>query len=295
MYICKTPILLLLFNRPDLTSRALKQLRLVRPTVIYISCDGPRLNRPSDIEKISQIKNLISTIDWDCKVHSNFYESNLGCGRAVSSGISWFFESVEYGIILEDDISVNEYFFMYQEFYLEKLKETTDIGSVCGFNIFGDYANRNFLSNYPHIWGWGTWKRVWSRYKLDFNESSKDLELVFRRSLPLNGSTIRRLSLYGIKVRDKVDNIDTWDFQFALLLCRYGLKSVYPGLNLVENIGFGQESTHTKDFVKIRKFDLALFHDKLELNLKYDKQRFTVEFPSIFNRVQRKLQLKKNK
>jgi hypothetical protein len=289
MYICQTPILLLLFNRPDLTSRALDQLRLVRPKFLYVSCDGPRLDKPSDLEKISNIKNLVSTIDWDCKVYTNFFESNLGCGRAVSCGISWFFEYVEYGIILEDDISVNEYFFRYQEFYLEKLKDRTDIGSVCAYNILGDFARSNFLSNYPHIWGWGTWRRVWNKYKLDFDESSKDLELVFRRALNLNGSTIRRLSLYGIKVRDKVDNIDTWDFQFALLLCREGLKSVYPGLNLVVNLGFGIDSTHTLDFVKIKKYDFTLIHDRLELDLIYDKRRFSLEFPSIFKRIQNKL------
>jgi hypothetical protein len=289
MYICETPILLLLFNRPDHTSRALDQLRIVRPKILYISCDGPRIDNPSDIEKINKIKNLVSTIDWECKVYTNYFESNLGCGMAPSLGISWFFEHVEYGIILEDDISVNDYFFKYQEFYLEKLKDRTDIGCVCGYNILGDYARSNFLSNYPHIWGWGTWRRVWNKYKLEFGESSEQLELVFRRALNIKESTIRRLSLYGIKVRDKVDNIDAWDFQFALLLCKEGLKSVYPGLNLVVNLGFGIDSTHTVDFVKIKKYDFTLIHDRLVLDPKYDKRRFSLEFPSFFERIQNKL------
>ena len=46
---------------------------------------------------------MITNVDWDCDVKKLYRQKNLGCKIAMSNAITWFFENVEEGIILEDD------------------------------------------------------------------------------------------------------------------------------------------------------------------------------------------------
>ena len=98
-----TPVLLLAFNRPDLTLKVYDVIRLVKPKKLYVSIDGPRLNNQTDLTNINIITSIFNNIDWDCEFKLNKFNNNLGCGMAISQGINWFFKEVEYGIILEDD------------------------------------------------------------------------------------------------------------------------------------------------------------------------------------------------
>ena len=43
-----TPILFLLFNRPDTTEKVFNVIRKIKPKYLYIAADGPRLHRPED-------------------------------------------------------------------------------------------------------------------------------------------------------------------------------------------------------------------------------------------------------
>jgi len=104
------PILVLAFNRPERLRGLIARLREVRPASLFLSVDGPRQNSESDARLVFEVQQLVAEIDWPCDVHTNFRSENLGCGRAVSTGIDWFFRNVDSGIILEDDVLPNPAF-----------------------------------------------------------------------------------------------------------------------------------------------------------------------------------------
>ena len=107
------PILVLAFNRPERLRGLIARLREVRPAFLFLSVDGPRQNNESDERLVAEVHKLVADIDWPCDVHTNFRSENLGCGKAVSTGIDWFFQHVDSGIILEDDILPNADFFTF--------------------------------------------------------------------------------------------------------------------------------------------------------------------------------------
>ena len=95
-----SPVLLLLFNRPNETRQLLEVISKVKPKQLFISIDGPRNDNDKDqINKI--LDNISENINFDCDLRIQKQEKNLGCGLGPRAGISWFFENVEEGIIQE--------------------------------------------------------------------------------------------------------------------------------------------------------------------------------------------------
>ena len=64
------PILLIIWRRPDTTKVVINAIKNIKPSSIYIACDGPRLGLEEELEKVNSTKNLaIESIDWDCIKH----------------------------------------------------------------------------------------------------------------------------------------------------------------------------------------------------------------------------------
>ncbi len=243
-----TPVLFLVFNRPDTTEKVFAQIRKIQPTFLYIAADGPRTNKPGEKEICEEVRNLVlENIDWHCEVKTLFRDKNLGCGRAVSQAITWFFEHVEEGIILEDDTVPSLCFFNFCNILLDRYRDNSEVMIISG-NNFQNGINRGdgsyYFTKYVHIWGWATWKRTWDLY--DFKiQKWKNLKNKNCAHLFIN----KEEKNYWINIFDKMyeHQIDTWDYQlFFLTLTNQGLNIV-PNINLVSNIGFNESSTHTKD------------------------------------------------
>ena len=129
-----TPILFLIFNRPQCTRKVFEEIRKNRPKRLYISADGPRCGVSSDAENCRLARQIATEVDWDCTVKTFFREENIGCGRAVQSGISWFFEHEEAGIILEDDCLPDATFFEFCGEMLRKYADDERIMHISGHN-----------------------------------------------------------------------------------------------------------------------------------------------------------------
>ena len=158
------PVLLLMFNRPDLARQVFDSIRAVKPSRLYLSVDGARQGRPEELEAVQQCRALKDEVDWDCEVKTLFQESNLGCGCGVRSGIDWFFENEERGIILEDDCKPHPDFFVFCSEMLDKYRDDTRVFSVAGFNELPVTAFQGAsyeFSVYNLIWGWASWRRAW--------------------------------------------------------------------------------------------------------------------------------------
>ncbi|MCF6407035.1 glycosyltransferase family 2 protein [Chitinophaga filiformis] len=234
----KTPILLLIFNRPQQAIRILESIREQRPPELFIAADGPRHNKPGEAALCRETRDaILQRLDWPCKVHTLFRDHNLGCAFAVSSAIDWFFSQVEEGIILEDDCLPDPTFYYFCENLLERYRDNTRIMHIGGTNYQAGVTRGNasyYFSRYSHIWGWATWKRAWKYY---------DFTLLRYRNVPPD----------EIPVQFKWDleafyeqKMDTWDTQwFLTVLFNKGL-AITPNTNLIRNIGYGKEATHTR-------------------------------------------------
>lgn len=247
-FVFKTPVLFLVFNRLDTTKKVFNKIRDAKPPRLYISSDGAREQKQNENEKVVEIRKfLIENIDWNCEVKTLFNETNLGCKLAVSNAINWFFKNEEQGIILEDDCLPNTSFFIYCQNLLEKYKNDKNVFLISGdgrvsskVSISNDYC----FTKYPMIWGWASWSRVWEKY--DVNISNwKDNNHSFLNDLITNKKT----KLFWVNIFNKLYNnqIDTWDFQFVYLLLQNKANCIVPKYNLISNIGFGQNATHTSD------------------------------------------------
>lgn len=241
-----TPVLFLIFNRPDTTIRVFETIRLAKPKKLYVAADGPRPGKVGELEKCEATRAIINNVDWECKVETLFRDTNLGCGKAVSQAITWFFENEEEGIILEDDILPHPDFFPYCEELLEKYRYSDDVGIISGRNyLFDDIKPEDsyYFSSIAHIWGWATWRRTWSKYTFDLSKIKKrdvtsTLKLFYDKKEYRNFWKLMLLQM-------RLQPIDTWDYQLVFSLFVNRLLSIVPAINLVENIGFGEDATHT--------------------------------------------------
>lgn len=247
----ETPLLFLVFNRPDTTQKVFDKIREAQPPRLYVAADGPRQNRTGEAEKCEEVRNIATNVDWDCEVKTLFQEQNIGCGPGPAAGISWFFENEKHGIILEDDCVPSKSFFPFCEVLLQKYANDNRIMHING-NNFGA-SDGNFLPSdftyhfgrFPQVWGWATWRRAWAKYNFKIPNlarvsiTNEYWNEIFINNRYKNEQMRRWKNVFGIKG-------NTWDFQWQFsLISNHGL-TIVPKKNLISNIGFGDDATHTK-------------------------------------------------
>ena len=265
-----TPIAFIIFNRSNTTERVFAEIVKAKPPKLLVIADGPREWREREAEKCAEVRSIISRIDWDCEVLTNFSEVNLGCKQRVSSGLDWVFDQVEEAIILEDDCLPHPTFFRFCQELLEKYRDDQRVGMISGDNFqFGQIRNHDsyYFSNYSSLWGWASWRRAWKHYDVKATLWPK-----FRDEDWLSGiSHSRREKAFWIRSLDKVfsNKIDTWDYQWVLASMARGALSVTPNVNLISNIGFGPDAAHT---VEVSRFS----------NMKIESMNFPLRHPIIF-------------
>lgn len=242
-----TPILFIIFNRPDTTRRVFDEIRKIKPQSLYVAADGPKIKQAGEVDLCEETQKIASDVDWPCDVHTNFSETNLGCKIGVSKAIDWFFEKVEAGIILEDDCLPDQSFFLFCQELLEKYRDTDKIKMISGNNFQGGIQRGEasyYFSRFPHIWGWATWRRAWNDYDVSMRsypqfKSEGKIKDIF---------TNQKVQRYYISLFDRLyrNEIDTWDGQWVYSIYKKNGLSIIPNTNLVSNIGFGPNATHTK-------------------------------------------------
>jgi hypothetical protein len=276
----RTPILFLIFNRPEVTEKVFNEIRRRKPKYLYVAADGPRDAKEGEREKCEITRKVVlNNIDWECDVKTLFRDQNLGCGRAVSEAITWFFENVEEGIILEDDCLPDPTFFTFCSELLARYRNDTRIYSITGSNFQDGIKRGNgsyYFSRFPYIWGWATWRRAWINYDFEMKElqkflASDTLKLIFHENEVIN---------FWKESLIKSKKIDTWDFQWSFTLWFKNAYSISANQTLVQNIGFGSEATHTKDVnakisnMKIGKIDQILHPANIIVNQEADQYTF---------------------
>ncbi|MEO8085525.1 MAG: nucleotide-diphospho-sugar transferase [Bacteroidota bacterium] len=244
----QTPILFLIFNRPDHTRIIFEAIKAIKPAQLFIAADGPRQSVFEDIENCKKAREVIHQIDWDCDLKILFRDENLKCRYAVSSAINWFFDQVEEGIILEDDTLPDISFFTFCEELLIRYRDNERIRHVNGTNwLLGKNftgSDSYYFSNYCHPWGWATWKRAWKDFDVHlagFDES----KLRNRLNQFTEKSEVVEFWINNLKATDSKE-IDSWDYQWFYALWMNNGLAATSAVNLITNIGFGENATNTK-------------------------------------------------
>lgn len=274
-----TPVLLIIFNRPQTVRQALDALRLVKPKHVYVAADGPRADRPEDSPKCVAARAVIDEIDWPCEIQTYFREENRGCGHGPAEAITWFFEKVEAGIILEDDCLPDPSFFPYCAELLEKYRDDSRIAIVSGTNPVGNWRDKNrsyLFSTMPSTWGWATWRRAWEKF--DYEGSAwrtEDGKAKVRQTLG-NDRYFQHFSRQ-FDIHFKEVRPDVWDYQWYFCCLYHGSIGIVPARNLISNIGFDENATHTfnakdaKAGLPTRSLDIPLRHTPFRIDQMFDR------------------------
>jgi len=293
-----TPILFIIFNRPDVTQKVFNEIKRIKPKKLYVSADGPRIGNDEDIINCKMTREIIRDINWDCKLSTRFLKNNLGCGLAVSSSISWVFEKEASVIILEDDCLPSKSFFYYCQELLEKYKYSDKIWMISGNNYNEEFDFNNsyvFSAIGHHIWGWATWKRAWA--KMDITK--KYYYDIIKKTNIYDLYTDQKHGVFFDKLFSNFYNKDnvthTWDYQWNFIISTNRGLTAVPRKNLVSNIGLLGIHTNSKHSFHNRKisenFHISNHPDEINQDLEYDQFHFNNHWkkvvikPSLFRKV----------
>jgi hypothetical protein len=242
----ETPVVFLVFNRPGHTRQVFEAIRRARPPRFYVVGDGPRPDRPDEAGRVDEVRKIISNgVDWPCEVRTNYAETNLGCGRRISSGLNWVFAQELEAIVLEDDCLPDPTFFRFCAELLTRYRENVRVGMISGCNFQNSPPANGasyYYSAYNHGWGWAAWRRSWQLFDWHMARWT-----ALRPSPWLNEFLGSRLA--AIYWRERFDMtqsgyIDTWDYRWTSALWAHDALAVLPSKNLVTNIGFDSAATH---------------------------------------------------
>ena len=243
-----TPVLLIAWRRPQTLCQVIDAIRPVAPSRLFVACDGPNPDRSGEVDKVAETRALIEReIDWPCQIERFYSDINQGCRLGVSRAITWFFEQVEEGIILEDDCVPHPDFFPYCQILLERYRVDTRVWCISGNNFQnGQWRGDGsyYFSRYNHCWGWASWRRCWQNYDAGLSHwpalrDSGFLSIMFADPIERQyWSRIWQLLFDRGKP-------DTWDYQWAFTCFVNGGLTALPNRNLVNNVGFGEDATHT--------------------------------------------------
>lgn len=294
----ETPVAFMVFNRPEKTARVFERIREARPKQLLVVADGPRATRPEETQRVAAVRRIIDTVDWDCEVIRNYADENLGCGKRISSGLSWVFNTVEQAIVLEDDCLPHPTFFRFCQEMLQRYAGDTRVMHVCGTSVMPDPAGDPqgyTFSCFNYIWGWASWRRAWQHYDFTLSRWPVFKQRGLLRAVFDAPQDMR----YWENIFDLVSagKMDTWDFQWTFTCWSQGGLCVVPNVNLITNIGFDAEATESKKLSPLANVpalaaQFPLQHPPFVVRDRRRDQRVQdaiFQFPTLFQRARDKV------
>ncbi len=101
-----------------------------------------------------------------------------------------------------------------------------------------------YYSRLSHCWGWATWRRSWVRY----DEHLRDWPAIKTAGLMREYFARPEQRRFWTHIFDQMHQHtgpSTWDYQWFYTNLIHHSLAVVPRINLIENIGFGADATHT--------------------------------------------------
>ena len=247
----QTAVLFLVFNRPDTTAQVFEAIRQAKPPRLYVAADGPREGREGEAERVAKVREIATAVDWPCEVKTLFREENLGCGSAVKTALDWFFCNENMGMVLEDDTLPSQSFFWFCQEMLHDFEKNKDVMCITGTNITQglQFDSSYFFSKYALMWGWASWRQAWINYDFGLKDWQKLKKNKWLSSLSLGGFLFRKKweSIFDL-TQKKSQNPSWWGYQWIYTCWLHRGLTVAPAKNLIRNIGYSNDATHTTGY-----------------------------------------------
>jgi hypothetical protein len=239
-------VTLIVFNRPLLSVASFEQVRRQQPTDLFVIADGPRPGHPTDVERCAEVREIVSSVDWECRARYDFAEVNLGLKQRIVSGLNEVFSQVDRAIVLEDDCVPNDDFFTFCTSMLDRYRDDERVVTVTGSNFQNGQCRGDgsyYFSKYNHCWGWATWARAWALNDpaLEFWENWHQSD-AWPRHCP---DPVERKCWELIFRKVRSGEINSWAYPWMASVWRAGGLTATPNVNLVANLGFGLDATNT--------------------------------------------------
>ncbi len=240
-------VLCIFFARPEQFAKSFEQVRKAKPRVLLLWQDGPREGRPDDIENIMKCREIAENIDWECEVHRNYHEKNMGCDPSTFLSHKWAFSIVDKCIILEDDIVPSESFFPFCKELLDKYENDTRVDRICGQTLYGGVPDKRysyFFCRSGSSSGWASWRRVAETWEEDYGYLNDEYYLDLGRKRfghKRYENTIAKSRLHA------EEGIPYWEFIIGMRTTLNSGLVIYPTYNMVENVGVSANATHAPD------------------------------------------------
>ena len=278
------PVALIFFNRPEQFAKVFEVVREAAPSKLFLIQDGPRENHAGDVENIAKCREVLTGIDWECEVHEDFSDENLGCGRRVYSGVTKCFETVDRLVILEDDCLPSLSFFPFCAELLEKYRDDDRVGLITGMNHLNTYdiASDYLFSEVGSIAGWATWRRSWEMVQFDLSDITTDPDAIRMLKMYQKYAHTRNSVYTDVLVKkdilDHGGKLSSWSLQFGIKQVLQSKLIIAPRVNLMTNIGLTAESANSVSDIRFVPrglrplYQLRLF--ELDFPLKHPKYVF---------------------
>ena len=239
------PVLLLAYNRPEKLSQLIQRIRVLRPSVLLVSVDGPKISKPGDKDLVLATQKVIQSIDWDVKIETRFREENIGLRLAVQDSVNWAISQYGKVIVIEDDAVPGPQLLDFFNFNLQKFADEQKVMHVSGYNVvppqnlLSETGSR--FSRYPESFAWATWERAWKHYDENLTWG---LESSVRDIAKITGSTTSALR-WKLNFHDAAaGRIGSWAYRWISSMWSQNGTTVAPNRNLLSYSGF-DEGTHT--------------------------------------------------
>ncbi len=242
------PVLLIFFARPEILQKVFEQIRIARPSKLFLYQDGPRENHPDDPEKIRKCREIVEDIDWSCEVHKFYQPRNVGCDPSEFIAQKWAFGKVDRCIVLEDDDVPSQSFFPFCKELLERYKDDERINMICGMNHFGVSEGNPYdylFSLSGAICGWASWKRVvdtWEEH-YDFLDDQQALKLLSN----IHPKCLRLDKIVRAAFQRRLTGVPYYETIFGVSQLLNSRLNIVPTKNMISNIGLGADAVHCSD------------------------------------------------
>ena len=299
-FLVDIPVILIFFTRDDTLKKVFEKIKEAKPSKLFLVQDGARRERPDDEERIQRCRQIVEDIDWECEVFKNYAEENMGCGKRVSSGISWAFQHVDRLVILEDDCVVEPTFFEFSRQLLEKYKDDSRVGMISALNHFKEWncgKNDYFFVKTGPIAAWATWKRVWDQFDFSISDYS---DVYFKKLLQQSfhhDRAARHMLKHWNRIYQRIQNgekIRFWGAQYSYLMYKLNAVAIVPQHSLSCNIGVGDGATFSGPglrfmrkavrewfFHETRPMEFPLKHPQAVLpDEDYDNRYYKISYPN---------------
>ena len=287
-YSSKTDIavLMLFFTRSDTFQKVFNEVKKARPSRLFLFQDGPRGER--DMSGIEACRQIVSdeNIDWECEVHRNYQEQNLGCMVAGYASHQWAFSLADKCMVLEDDVVPSQSFFPFCKEMLDRYENDERITMISGFNV--DEVTPNmpydyFFTSAFSIWGWASWRRVVQQWDREYTFLDDDF------SMHQLDALIKQRGYRKSFIKICQDHRSSGQPQFesvfwATMLFNSGM-SITPSKNMINNIGASADSAHYSEFKTMpRRLKQLFTMQRYELDFPLRHPRYVIEEASYWRR-----------